>query len=348
MKIFISVHWQAQTLNYEVVPSLLMTLCAERVVSCVATRCLRHNNGHDAVPFNSVLWALLWEFWLFQSSDGFDNLRILANLDDESLDKELAEKLRTSDVLTTNTGKIHNDEDISAPRVTLETLRRNNDTVERANRRLKELEFMEEDLPELSKINNQSRGKKSGSVSKATDQIKKVLDWPHFHVTKGVNMEPAEYEDLSWEEFVLGYVRMLRDPDCEFDVALMLEILENLLEDSIDFNWSTVKAFYRTIGLEVEKGKLQWSDSATIQNRRIIKCRVQKGPQLAQKQERKQSRQVNPNSVCCAAYQVGSCDKGFDHPPYIHACPFCFTNRNTVCKHRESQCFFKPKQNPKN
>ena len=74
MKIFISVHWQAQTLNYEVVPSLLMTLCAERVVCCVATRCLRHNNGHDAVPFNSVLWALLWDFWLFQSSDGFDNL----------------------------------------------------------------------------------------------------------------------------------------------------------------------------------------------------------------------------------------------------------------------------------
>ena len=72
MKIFISVHWQAQTLNYEVVPSLLMTLCAERVVSCVATRCLRHNNGHDAVPFNSVLWALLCDFWLFQSSDGLD------------------------------------------------------------------------------------------------------------------------------------------------------------------------------------------------------------------------------------------------------------------------------------
>ena len=159
MKIFISVHWQAKTLNYEVVPSLLMTLCAERVVCCVATRCLRHNNGHDAVPFNSVLWALLWDFWLFQSSDGFDN----------------------------------------------------------------------------SKINNQSRGKKSGSVSKATDQIKKVLDWPHYHVTKGVNMEPADYEDLSWEEFVLGFVRMLRDPDCEFDVAILLEILENLLEDSIDF-----------------------------------------------------------------------------------------------------------------
>ena len=251
-------------------------------------------------------------------------------------------------IFTRNTGKVHNDEDICAPRVTLETLRRNNDTVELANRRLKELEFMEEDLPELSKINNQSRGKKSGSVSKATDQIKKVLDWPHYHVTKGVNMEPADYEDLSWEEFVLGYVRMLRDPDCEFDVAIMLEILENLLEDSIDFNWSTVKAFYKTIGWEVEKGKLQWSDRATIQNRRIIKCRVQKGPQLAQKQERKQSRQVNPDSVCCAAYQVGSCDKGFDHPPYIPACPFCFTNRNTVCKHRESQCFFKPKQNPKN
>ena len=59
MKIFISVHWQAQTLNYEVVPSLLMTLCAERVVSCVATRCLRHNNGHDAVPFNSVLVGIV-------------------------------------------------------------------------------------------------------------------------------------------------------------------------------------------------------------------------------------------------------------------------------------------------
>ena len=87
-----------------------------------------------------------------------------------------------------------------------------------------------------------------------------------------------------------------------------------------------------------------------IQKRRLIQSRVIKSTALPSKPqlEVKKTRSVNPNYMACAAYQTNSCDKDHDHPPYVHACSFCYVQRNQVCKHKEAQCFFKPKDAPKN
>ena len=233
--------------------------------------------------------------------------------------------------------------------ITIETLKNNVEVVNRAAQRIHELNLQEYDLPDAMKIGTGSinRGKKSGSVSKASDKVIKDLDWPHYHITRGINLTPSSYEELSLEEFILGYIRMLRDTDSTFDKDVMLEVLEDLMEDTIDFSWGNAKGFYKSIGLEIERGKFAWDDSATIQKKRFTKCRVQKSGAKQEVKPKKQI-QVPDNAVCCPQYQSGQCDKRFDHLPLIHACAFCFTNRNVVHKHKESDCFFKPKDNSKN
>ena len=233
--------------------------------------------------------------------------------------------------------------------ITVEALKNNAEVVNRAAQRIHELNLQEYDLPDASRIGtgNINRGKKSGSISKASDKVIKDLDWPHYHITRGINLTPSSYEELSVEEFILGYIRMLRDTDSTFDKDVMLEILEDLMEDVIDFSWGNAKGFYKSIGLEIERGKFAWDDSATIQKKRFTQCRVQKAVEKQEVKPKKQI-QVPANAVCCPQYQLGLCDKKFDHLPHIHACAFCFTNRNLVHKHKESDCFFKPKVNSKN
>ena len=233
-----------------------------------------------------------------------------------------------------------------------EVLKRNAELVELTNRRLQELDIMDSHYQDVLNFGNniQTRGKRSGSVSKASDQIRNSIDWPHFHVFRGINMMPSSYEEMSLEEFILGYVRMLRDSDSQFDNSIMLEMLENLMEDTIDFKWSNAKAFFRSVGLEIERGKLSWDNAMEIQKRRLIQCRVVKSTAVPSKPqpEVRKMRAFNPIYTACVAYQTSSCDKDHDHLPYVHACSFCYANRNQVCKPKEAQCFFKPKDSPKN
>ena len=232
--------------------------------------------------------------------------------------------------------------------LTVTALRNNAAIVNKAAERLAQLDLNDFDLPDHVAATSANRGKKSGCVTKSSDKIKTVMDWPHFHVTRGVNAVPASYDELSLEEFILGYVRMLRDADCAFDKEVMWEFLEDLMEDAIDFSWQNAKGFFKSTALEVEHGKLRWDDSMRMQKRRMIQCRVQKQPVKPQQQEKKATRQPSPGSMCCALYQSGQCDKRFDHFPYIHACANCFNNRNLVFKHKEADCFFKIKESPKN
>ena len=196
-------------------------------------------------------------------------------------------------------------------------------------------------------FNPLNKGRRSGSICKASDKIVMDMDWPHYHITRGVNLVPSSYEELTQEEFQLGYIRMLRDPDSQFNMSVMLEILEDLLEDTVDFGWQNVKGYYKSLGLEVERGKLRWSDKAAIQKRRFTQCRVIKSVQKPNS-EKKQTRQVPLNSQCCAMFNSNACTHKGDHAPYIHSCTYCFNNKNVVNRHKEQDCFFKMRELSKN
>ena len=194
-----------------------------------------------------------------------------------------------------------------------------------------------------SKSRYACKGKKSVAVSKATDKVVKESDWPHYHITRGVDLMPSSYDELSLDEFCLGYIRMLRDPDSKFNLHVMLEILENLLEDTVDFSWKNVKGYYKSLALAIEQGKLKWEDTAAIQKRRFTQCRVFK-PNLKSASEIRFVKTMPQGGSCCKLYQAEECDRDEDHFPYVHACLYCWQHKHGLHKHNESQCFSRSRE----
>ena len=157
-----------------------------------------------------------------------------------------------------------------------DSLKNDVDLVSLAAKRLAELGLHEtqKSYPIQGKSGYAGKSKRSGAVSKATDKVIKELDWPHYHITRGVDLLPSSYDELSLDDFCLGYIRMLRDADSNFNLHIMMEILEDLLEDTDDFSWKNVKGYYKSLALAIEQGKLKWEDTAAIQKRRFTQCRV--------------------------------------------------------------------------
>ena len=188
------------------------------------------------------------------------------------------------------------------------------------------------------------RPKRSGTVSKGTDVIKNVIDWPHYHIRKGPNRTPPEFAQLSAEEFVLGYLRMLKAPDSKFDNARMLEILLEVMEDAVDFGWDRARSFYGMVGLGVEHNEMGWADK-----QELLKMRLTHSRTVLPAQSTKPDKPTSKAPIkACAAYQVGTCDQLADHTPYRHVCEYCLRVRNFSFHHPESECRTKRNNQPKN
>ena len=188
------------------------------------------------------------------------------------------------------------------------------------------------------------RRKKSGTVSTGTDVIKKSIDWPHFHIRKGPTRTPPEFKQLTSEEFVVGFIRMIRSPGSTYDNDRMLEILQEVMEDAADFGWEKARAYYGMLGLDIEYNKLDWADK-----HEMLELRLTYAMTLSQDTQTKTS-PTNPRQPTkpCPSYQSGSCDQLSDHDHLRHVCDYCFRERNFTFHHPESECRTKRLHDPKN
>ena len=196
-------------------------------------------------------------------------------------------------------------------------------------------------------------GKKSGSAMVAADTVKKRIDWPHLYVKRrvaGVRV-PVRYEDLRIDEFVYGFLIMLKSEKFAGDKDNMLEVLGMLMEDSMDYTWSNARGFYYMLGLDVEQGTRSWSDRAAIQEMRLLQSRAVFPESKEAPSSVKKTTPTKPNSTstkCCALYQQKTCEHNRDHPPFAHACAFCARITGNFYKHPEQECFRKSLEETKN
>ena len=75
-------------------------------------------------------------------------------------------------------------------------------------------EVMEDDPANHN--SNSSKGRHSWAVSRSTDKIVKFTDWPHYHISCGLNLTTLTFEKLSLEDFFLAYVRMVLEDESAF------------------------------------------------------------------------------------------------------------------------------------
>ena len=199
--------------------------------------------------------------------------------------------------------------------------------------------------------NAKSRGMKSGSVMVASDAIRRTIDWPHMHVCRRVNgrRKNMMFNELKPEEFVYGFLIMLKKTRNRMDREVMMPLLEMVMQDAVDYSWSNARDFYETLGLEVEKGQLEWTDTDTIRDYRMNYSRAVFPEKKETKETGKtQPRQATSGMKCCAAFQKHACDLNRDHHPYTHACAYCFKAAGLMCRHPEEDCFRKTSDESKN
>ena len=181
-----------------------------------------------------------------------------------------------------------------------------------------------------------SKSKKSGRAKTANDFVLCDVDWPHYYVYRGHQRKPAQYEELSIAEFVLGFSHMILKGKHEgASHAAMLQLLCNMMEDASEFGWPSVRNFYAILTNQVEMKRATWTDSLVIQHLRA---------NYAQKYIRQNPNTKKPKSapVCCTAFQDGSCEHPTDHTTDSglerHICSYCFRVTGQHYNHAENQC----------
>ena len=222
----------------------------------------------------------------------------------------------------------------------------------RAAERLNRLsvdELEEEEGQDIGYI--RTRGKKSGLVMLASDIVKKQIDWPHLYVTRMVqgDRKPVAYRDLKVEEFVYGFIEMLRAPNCKLDIMRMIDILSMVMQDTVDFSWSNARGFYEKVGLDVEKAGLKWTDTNRIDGMRVVYSRTV----FPEAKENKDSakggnKPTQANIRCCALFQRNACENQRDHFPFKHACAHCYKACSGIFRHAEADCHRKASEAAKN
>ena len=233
----------------------------------------------------------------------------------------------------------------SSNEITPKTLRRNMQLMAQAAERINEIAGEDSDAEDFPNLpHNRQRGKKSGSVMTATDVIEKRIDWPHFYIKRRVagKSKGVIHEEMRLEEFVYGFLLMLKSPRSKFNKDIMLDILTMVLKDTIDYDWPNARSFYETLGLDVEQKQLAWEETEVIERKHLTYARTN----VAEK--RGQLRMAPAGMRCCAPYQRKECENNRDHVPFTHECSYCFRTCAALCRHPEQDCNSKITDDAKN
>ena len=79
--------------------------------------------------------------------------------------------------------------------------------------------------------------------------------WPHYFIYHGHERCPAAFEQLTVAAFVAGYIQV-HDAENPGNMAFILAHLKNLMEESTQLGWASVRAFHGTLLHMFEQGRL--------------------------------------------------------------------------------------------
>ena len=241
------------------------------------------------------------------------------------------------------------EDDVASP----ETLRKNKPLMNRAAARLDRMRrSLRDDDDTDNERTAKAKGKRSGSVMTATDIVVKKIDWPHMYVRRltGGRRKPVSYSDLKVEEFVFGFLTMLQAPRCKLHFPTMMRILQNIMQDAMDFSWPGARTLYESVGVDVEMGMLEWTDEVIIDKMRADFARTFVAPkkEVRELQQKPPLQPAPPGMKCCLPYQRHACEHNKDHASFVHACAYCQKSKSVLCRHPENDCYRKISDQAKN
>ena len=234
------------------------------------------------------------------------------------------------------------------------TLRRDVRAMRKAAERIARYQDSDSDDEDRDELKGtKKKGKKSGSVMKAADDVETRIDWPHMYVQRveAGQRTGVDYKQLRIDEFVYGFIAMLKAKKCRWDKELMIDILQMLMQDSMDFAWENARSFYELVGIDVEKGVRKWTDADGIRDMRLLHSRTHltdKPKEVPVIKKNNGGRATSAATKCCALYQRHSCEHNRDHPPFSHGCVYCQRVTGMFFRHPEADCYRKAHEESKN
>ena len=197
-------------------------------------------------------------------------------------------------------------------------------------------------LKQLEQQNIQPTGKhslKSGRYRAADTQVNFYVSWPQEYVYVGPNRKTVAYDDLTSEQFTLGYLRIVQRQPADVK-ASMLDHLTKLLQSSIDFNFNIARGSHAVILQEIERGSFTWRDSDDIERTRLLYTnKVNTTDSVNRTSEVKR--------VVCSHYNSGKCTQHTDHRKdnlmFRHICTYCYRTVKKAYSHPETSCHRKSK-----
>ena len=188
---------------------------------------------------------------------------------------------------------------------------------------------------------------KSGKLAKVSSYVVRSERWPHVFLSPVFGAKTdIKYDDLSIEQFVGGYSRILVQPDIsQPEKEARINHLSHLMDLAGTYQWKAVLCFHSHCLMEIERGVLQWGDSFThLEGVSLSPATVLR--QKSTQNHHSPSAGAGANSVPLYYhdYQKGECSSPGDHHGWFmgrrrfmqHVCKACQVNGRPNERHPEN------------
>ena len=109
-------------------------------------------------------------------------------------------------------------------------------------------------LKELAE--NVKTGNKSQRGGPTDVYVGNRVKWPQEYVLTGQSKERVTYNHLIPIQWMARFCQIMREDPVLENRDFMLDYVINLLEDVIDFSWSSAKASHAVLLCRIEQGKI--------------------------------------------------------------------------------------------
>ena len=204
----------------------------------------------------------------------------------------------------------------------------------------------------MQEVRNAAAPKISGESNCCIENKKKKkidIPWPQDFVFVGPSRIRLTYEQLTLDQFTLGFLKIVQTEPSPAIRANMIEYLTALFHNVVDHGWAQVKGAHHVVLSNMEDGLLSWRD--------LKKCKKTRKSYLLTpagqyKQEKSVKMDYSTNKVLpapCRAFQINQChDKEhlLESSSQKHVCAYCLYVHSRWFNHSEANC--RTKQRAKN
>ena len=197
-----------------------------------------------------------------------------------------------------------------------------------------------------------SHRKKSGRYNVSdTPLAPPHLRWPNETCLTGTARKKTPFDDLTFSQFVVGFVQNALDtPHPDTSRRMLVELVETA-KLAENLSWPIARGAFAASMHQLEEQQITWQDSRTLADNRLTysQAAVFSGSMTMSPKPSGNQPSSGTRKMVCRWYNEGSCPHSQDHTDttgltlFKHVCAYCFKFLKRSNGHVESECFNKKK-----